>query len=155
MSLDTRALLDAARSHAMRIGNAERVLLHEPTNTPGPGITVAMWPGPVRPIQKSGLAAVSVLAVIVIRLYGALEQVPPSDEMDVDLIDATDALLNAYAGDLNLGLGDLVRSVDVLGAEGVPLSSQPGYLEMSENEVCRVVDINLPLILNDVWNLEA
>ena len=148
MSVSISALLDAARSHAMKIGRAERVLAHEPWAHPGQGLTIGVWPDQIRPVRSSGLSSVSVLVVLRIRLYGSLTA-QPVDELDVEMINAVDALLASYVGNFTLGLSG-VRNVDIFGAEGVYLRTQSGYLEMPDG-TCRVVDIDLPLILNNVW----
>jgi hypothetical protein len=58
----------------------------------------------------------------------------------------------AYSGDFELG-GN-VRNVDLLGQASEGLTAQAGYLEQ-DGKLYRVMTINLPLIVNDVWNQVA
>jgi hypothetical protein len=44
--------------------------------------------------------------------------------------------------------------VDLLGAHGIPLSARAGYDEQ-DSKMFRVMDINLPLVINDVWQQTA
>lgn len=82
-----------------------------------------------------------------IRIYMSLVQ-QPSDQVDPRVVDATDALLSAFSG--NFSLGSLVRNVDLLGSTGQGLSGQAGYINIG-GTLLRVMDITLPLIINDVW----
>jgi hypothetical protein len=47
-----------------------------------------------------------------------------------------------------------VRNVDLLGAYGAGLSALAGYLNV-DNKMFRVVDLTLPLIVNNVWEQVA
>jgi hypothetical protein len=45
---------------------------------------------------------------------------------------------------------DGVRSIDVRGINGVPLSWESGYLNQ-DNKWFRVFGLQVPLIINDAW----
>lgn len=147
MALDSRDLLDALVSHAASLGYFDRVSTHEPKNAPGNGLTAAIWVQQIRPTTRSGLAATSAVVVVNVRIMSNM-MAEPQDEIDPNIMDATDALLNAYSGDFQLD--DMIRNVDLLGSEGVPLSAQAGYLSIN-NSMYRVMTITVPMIKNDVW----
>lgn len=147
MSLNTKVTLNAIASHAMALGLFERVNTHEPKNAPGNGLTVAIWFQNVAPVRASGLAQTSARVEYSVRLYTNMLS-DPQDMIDPNLAEAADVLINAYSGDFDLG-GN-VRSVDLLGMAGVPLSAEAGYLNQ-DGKNYRVITITLPLIVNDVW----
>lgn len=148
MSLGTKAILAAVQSHASRTGLFERVLGHEPKSAPGNGLSVAVWVQNLRPIPGgSGLASTTARLELSVRVYSNM-LADPQDAIDTRLLDAVDALMAAYSGDFQLG--GLIRNVDLLGADGDPLSCNAGYLEQ-DSKLYRVVVITLPLICNDLW----
>lgn len=148
MALDTLPILQAAESHVAASGFFERVNRHEPKNAPGNGLTAAIWVQDVKPAaMASGLAVTAAVLVVNVRLYTNM-LAEPQDLIDPNLVEATDALMNAYNGDFTLG--GLVRNVDLLGQFGDGLSARAGYLEQ-DRKMFRVMTLNLPLVLNDVW----
>ena len=152
--IDVEAVFDKVVSHAAASGYFERVNQHEPKskNPAGTGMTCAVWMQSIRPSAKSsGLAATSGRLEFTVRIYTSMTA-EPQDAIDPAVLRAVNALMTAYSGDFELG-GE-VRHVDLLGAEGVPLSAEAGYLEQG-GRLYRVMDILLPLIVNDLWNQEA
>ncbi len=149
MSLDLQPLLDALVSHAAASGHFQRVNQHEPKSAPGNGLTAAIWFQTIGPaIGGSGLASTSPRVELRVRIYqNALMQ--PQDAIDPMVTAATSALMTAYSGDFSLG--GLVRQVDLLGAYGTALSAQAGYLDV-DGKKYRVVDVTVPLIVNDVFD---
>lgn len=152
MSLDTASILGAVQGHAQALGIFERVLLHEPEDAPGNGVTAAFWAGPGSPIpQLSGLAKTSWRLEVHGRLYlDALHE--PQDDIDTLLLTALDTLVADYSGDFELG--GLVQSVDLLGAYGDPLSWTPGY-GTHNHKLYRLITITLPLIVVDLYTQGA
>jgi hypothetical protein len=145
--------MDALISHASATGHFTSVNSTDIGSTPGnDGITVVIWPRSVNPIpERSGLASTSVAVTFMVRFFHALNS-DPLGEIDSDMIDATDALLNSYSGDFTLG--GVVAEVDLLGEHGDPLGMDSGYVELADDKKFRVVDITVPLIINDVWTQE-
>jgi hypothetical protein len=144
--LDTDVILNQVISHAMASGFFDRVNTHEPKNAPGNGLTCAVWANRIR-AAKSGLDITSALLVVNVRIYSNMLQ-EPQDAIDPHVIEATDALFNAYIGDFTLG-GN-IRHVDVRGVEGVALEALAGYITIG-NTMYRCMTITLPLVINDVW----
>lgn len=142
---------DRIVSHAAATGYFDSVNAHEPRSAPGSGITAAVWLQRLRPLTSSGLASTSGAVEFVLRIYqGFLSE--PLDTIDSRIMEAVDTLLTAYSGDFELG-GN-VRSVDLLGAYGPGLSVQAGYLTV-DRTLYRIVDITIPLIVNDLWDQSA
>lgn len=149
--MDSLAILNVIQSHALASGLFERVNGHEPDSAPGSGLTAAVWAQNIAPVRSSGLAATSGRLTFFVRLYSNVQQ-EPADAIDPALLAAVDTLLAAYSGDFELG-GN-VREVDLLGETGTALSAQAGYLEM-DGATYRIMDITLPLIINDLWQQVA
>jgi PKD repeat protein len=143
-------IVTAVADHAAQTGMFAKVNKAEPKNAPGGRLTAAIWAQAISPAD-SGLAVTSVRLVLMVRVYTSMIQDPP-DAIDPAVVRAVDRLMDAYSGDF--ALGGLVRCVDLLGMRGIPLSAQAGYLPI-DNKLYRVMDITLPLILNDVWEQEA
>lgn len=150
MSLDITTVLTRVADHARISGAFERVLIGEPKSAPGGGRTCAVWTGPGGPAD-SGLASTSMLMRFTVRVYVPMLQ-QPQDSVELDAVGAVDVLLAEYNGDFELG--GAVRHVDVLGHYGNPLAFEPGYVTL-DSTMFRVMDINLPLVINDVYEQVA
>lgn len=147
MALDIDGLLNAVVSHAAASGHFERVNQHEPVNSPGGGLTCAVWVDDIVPVRSSGLASTSVRLVFYVRVFASAIS-EPLDAIDPAVVAAVDALCAAYVGDLELG--GQVRQVDVRGQHGQPLEVRAGYVPM-DGQPLRVMTIALPVIANDLW----
>lgn len=147
--METDALIDAVASHVLAAGWFENVNRHEPKSSPGTGLTAAVWVQHLVPLPaQSGLVATSGRTLLQVRLYSNM-LASPEDQIDPDLIKACDELMTAYSADFTLD--GLVNSVDLLGRHGVPLSAQSGYLNIGPGWF-RILDIDVPLILDDLWS---
>ena len=155
MSFDdaaVRTLFDQVVSHAASLGIFERVNSHEPKNAPGSGLSCSVWAGPIGPIARaSGLASTSGRVVFNIRVYSSM-LAEPQDDIDREILTATSVLMGAYSGDFTLG-GN-ARAIDLLGMYGTPLSADPGYIN-HDGKLFRVMEITLPVIVNDMWSQTA
>lgn len=145
--METDAYIDAIVSHAMSTGQFERVNQYEPKKAPGNGLTAAVWFQSLVPTRIGGLDSTTVRLVMRIRIYTSMLMDPP-DQIDPNVIEALDVLLNAYSGDFTLD--GLIRNVDLLGQSGTPMQADAGYLNQ-DGKMMRIVDITLPMIINDVW----
>ncbi|MGW1497582.1 hypothetical protein ACWCQW_03140 [Streptomyces mirabilis] len=149
MALDLLAYRNAAMSHAQSLGVFEQVLDHEPVSAPGSGLIYALWVTDVAPIpDRSGLTSVSVRLELNGRVFIPADT-EPQGAVDTALTDAVNGLMNAYAGDFELG--GTVAEVDLLGAYGTPLRARFGYTRL-DSTTYRVATLTIPLVLNDVWN---
>lgn len=148
MALDTRPIKNAISSHAAASGYFERVTGHEPKSAPGSGLLCAIWRQRTRAIAlASGLAATAAKVDFMARIYTNM-LTDPQDEIDPRQDEAADAFLTALQGDFTLG--DTCRNIDILGEFGVPLELEAGYLDQ-DHKLYRVIDLRIPVIVNDVW----
>lgn len=147
--MDAKGIFDTLAGLAQASGVFNSVLTHEPKSAPQlqDQVTLALWASPMRPIDSSGLASVSMRWDISGRIfYSAFQE--PVDEIDSRLMSAAGTYLAALCA--NFTLGGLVRNVDIFGQEGDRLEAVPGYLEQ-DKKIFRVVDLRIPLLLNDEY----
>ena len=57
-------------------------------------------------------------------------------------------LLGEYAGHLTLGA--TVRAIDLIGMHGTPMSAVGGYVTIGQ-QMSRVMEVTLPVLINDMW----
>lgn len=134
-------------SYALQSGRFDSVNGHEPKSAPGHNVTFALWAQSIRPARLSGLAATSLLVLFQGRIYVPFTQMP-FDMIDPNVMAATTDLLGAMSGDFDFGGADNVREIDLLGANGVPLSAQAGYVEI-DRRMYRIMTIAIPIVIND------
>lgn len=153
MAIGSQDLVDRIASHAMASGYFDRVNQHEPKNKPGRGLTAAVWIDRIEPARgRSGLAATDARVVFNVRIYTNMLQ-QPQDSIDPNVMEAADALFEAYSGDFDLGDED--RFIDLLGmTQGHPLFCQSGYINI-DNMVYRVLTFTLPVIVSNAWTQTA
>lgn len=152
MAINPEGTLSAVTSHASALGVFDAVNGHEPMRKPGRGITAAFWVQSVGPARGgSGMSSTSIRLAVRGRLYTSL-LTKPLDRIDPNLLGACGKLMAAYSSDFTLG--GIVRKVDLLGQFGDGLEANAGYLQHDDGTY-RIYDINLPLIINDVWEQGA
>lgn len=149
MTVNTARLINAVTSAAAASGYFDAVQGHEPKSAPpGTGLTYAVFLSALEPVAAaSGLAATSARVELTGRIYKPFTS-QPEDLIDPNLADAADALITAYSGDYDLG--GYARNVDLLGAHGTGLSLRAGY-QTIDRTVYRVLDITIPIIVNDAF----
>lgn len=153
MAIGITRLIDAISSHAASTGFFTSVQNHEPKNAPpGEGLHCAVFLNAFSPSPRaSGLDSTTARVELTVRLYNPfLSQ--PEDLIDPRLADAADKLFELYTGDFELG--GSARNVDVLGAHGAALSCRAGYQKV-DTATFRVIDITVPIIVNDSWEQGA
>lgn len=151
MALDIDTLMSELISHAQSLSVFDEVNGHEPKSAPGRGVTAAVWVQDVMPLRSSGLASTSVRLELMWRLYSPMISEAP-DAIDPNMIKALDALCGAYSGDFQLD--GAVRQIDLLGAHGDPMRARAGYLNQ-DGRLYRVIDLTVPLVINDLWEQSA
>lgn len=152
MSFDPVPILNAVISHAQASGCFERVNGHEPKNPPTNGLTAAVWVQKINAVARaSGLAATSCRLLLVERIYTNM-LAEPQDAIDPNVTTAAATLMVAYSGDFQLG--DTAAYLDLLGAHGIALDATAGYLPQADKTL-RVMDITIPVIIDDVFPQEA
>ena len=138
-----KALIEAVKSHAQTLGVFDRVTIHAPENAPGSGLSCWFTLGDVVPVQSSGLGAVSIEVTLTAHIVTSMLQ-KPMGAVEWNMLGAVSLLMNAYAGDFNLG--GLVRDVNIFAG----LKADLGYLDFQEKSF-RIAEITIPLVVNDAW----
>lgn len=152
MAIDSTGLLDKAVSYAMASGLFDRVNGHEPKSDPGRGVTCAVWVDNIAPVPaQSGLSATTARVVLKQRIYTSMLS-EPQDAIDPAILAAADNLIATYSSDFDWGA--TVKNVDLLGSSGIQLNAQAGYVNIS-GRIARIMDITIPLIINDLWTQSA
>jgi hypothetical protein len=148
----SRALFNQVASHAASLGLFDfPVATHEPKNAPGNGLSCSIVLDTIGPVQSSGLTATSIKVVFKVRIWNSMLQ-EPQDGIDPNQLAAATTLMNAYTGSFTFG--STVREIDLLGEFGDSLSAVAGYIEI-DKRIMRVIDITLPVIVNDAWTQGA
>ncbi len=150
MSLMTafRDARDAIASMALSLGFFDAVAQHEPKSAPGKGLSLFIFANDVTPVPSSGLSSTSVRMTVNVQLRCSMTR-EPQDDIDLDLIEACDALCAEISGDFDLGAS--VRTVDLLGQHGTALGGRFGYIT-HDGHMFRVLDITVPCLINDAWS---
>lgn len=156
MTISTRSIVAAFRTHLEGSGHFDSVTGHEPKNPPtGQGVTAAVWVDSLAPTEALGaLNATSVVMTFLIRLYKNMTS-EPQDDIDPLLMDAVDRTCLLLSGDFTLG--DAATYVDLLGNSGGSgragargMSVDFGYVSLG-GTMYRSADITVPVVLEDVW----
>lgn len=152
MAIGIQSLIDAVVSHASASGHYASVQGHEPKSMPptgpGPDLMCAVFLSGLSPARTgSGLAATTARVELTARVYLPFRK-EPEDLIDPTLAGAVDDFFEALTGDFELG-GN-ARNVDVLGAQGSPLSVRFAY-QAVDGATFRVADITIPIVINDAW----
>lgn len=146
--LNTPAVITAAIDHLVQTGLFESVQDHESTSAPTGGLTADVWVSGIKPIpEQSGLAVTSALLTLTVRIY--LNAMPPaSNGLEQTITGAADTLLTAY--NRAFTFDDTVSWIDLLGGNGIPLSSLGGYVSVGD-VFFRCMTITVPCVIDDVW----
>ena len=147
MAFDFQALIDAVASDALVTGIFDTVNAHEPTSAPGNGMTCSIWSSDIRSVPSSGLGAVSVLVELTARIQTPRIQEDPNT-IDPLIMQAVGTLMAEFGGGFTLG--GIVREIDLLGQHSSGLGAKPGYVTQN-NVVYRVMDMTVPIIVNDLY----
>lgn len=151
---DTLALItDELVSTAQRTGLFDSVAGHEPKNAPGSGLHCALWISEMRPAM-SGLTAVSLALEFQYRVYLSMLS-DPQDAIDPTVTRAAASLFSTLCS--NFLLDDTtgaIRNVDIFGTASQGMRAKPGYLSQ-DSKIFRVMDLFVPVILNDMFTEAA
>jgi len=136
------ALFADIQSMAQELGIFQAVDTHEPENAPGNRLYCSINLGSARPVTSSGLNSVSGQVTLTVRVWSSAIQ-KPLDNIDPELLAAACSLMGAFAGGFTLN--ESVRNIDLFG-----MSAQPAWVDF-EGKPFRVIEIALPLVINDLW----
>lgn len=143
-------IFDQVVSYCLSIGRFDSVNQHEPKSAPGTGMTFSVWIDQMFPIEASGLASTTGVVVLQGRVYKSFSS-QPYDMIDQDVLSSVCTILGAFSGDFEFGEVANVRMVDLLGAY-IPkgLSARAGYVEI-DRQIYRVMTIQIPVVVNDMF----
>lgn len=155
MAVDYRAIRDALASVAQATGYFDQVVTHEPKSAPGKGLVCCIFAGGIAPSLSSGLSGTSAVLRFSAQVRCSMLR-EPQDDIDLDILEAVDTLAAALSGDFDLDVTG-VRGIDLLGSMGSPsagtgagLAAEFGYIDQ-DGHMYRVAELNIPIIINDVW----
>ena len=150
--LNAASIQDKLYSHCARTGVFDTVNGHEVKNAPGKGTHAELFLDTIDPIQASGLSSTSVRLAWKIRISTDMLS-EPQDDIDPRIANAADVVFSSLHNDfqLNDDAVDDVRAIDLLGMNGPPLAAKAGYINR-DNKQYRVMDVTVPVVLNDVWS---
>lgn len=150
---DSLAAIDGAvRDAIMTVGRFESVAMHEPKSAPIDGMSAAAWFQRFVPVgAASGMNIASGLMLYNCRLHMSFMS-EPYDDIDRELKQAGAAVMGSFIG--GFSLAGTIRSVDIFGANGFGLTMVFGYVSL-DNKLFRIADIQIPLIVNDLWTETA
>jgi len=97
----------------------------------------------------SGLSKTTGILVLNMRLYVSTVR-QPYGAVERSIVAAAQQMVGALSADFTLS--GSVRNVDLLGATGVLLTAEGGYIPGQDGKLMRVVTITVPAIVNDVWD---
>jgi hypothetical protein len=146
--ININQIQDLIVSHAMSTGYFQYVNEYESKQAGTNGITAGIWIERLTPIKSSGLSNTSVRLELQMRIY-ASTYTEPYDDIDANLLIATDAFFTDLIGDFQLG-GE-ARHIDIFGAHGRPLEADVGWMNLDGKEF-RVFQIRIPVIIDDIWS---
>lgn len=144
----SRLVLDQLVSKILTTGAFDRVNGHEPKSSPGSGVSCSVQLASLDPDPShSGLASVSARLAYLVRVYLS-NQTAPADGIDPAVLDATDQVIDVLGNGLTLGGNAL--DIDLFGMSGAALGARAGYWTI-DNKQYRIMDITVPILLDDVW----
>jgi hypothetical protein len=146
--LDAGPIFIALRDHASELGVFDHVEGHALINPPNSGVGVAFEFGTLAPgAQFSGLKSTSAVLNVTASIY-ALMQTQPADDIELTIVTAAAALINAYSGGFTLG--GLIRNIDLLGMAGQGLTCRGGYRKAGDT-LFRTAIVDIPMVVSDVF----
>jgi hypothetical protein len=143
---EARDIQAALATHVKALGGIERVQEFDPTNAPGKGITACLVAMTGDPRSPTGLASSSLRLIWTVRFLMPPSQ--PLGSVDPKLLGKAGNLITRLAADLTLG--GLARVIDLRGMAGQSVEWRFGWVEIG-GTLYRLLDVTVPLIINDVF----
>ena len=127
-----------------------KVQIGEPKGSPAERFTAALF------MDRVGVAQLTLTDtiethVVTIRIYDNMLR-EPQEDVEFEMARVVSRVMSDLAGEFDLGR--TVRSVDVGGIYGTPLSSRWGFIDVS-GTMYRFADITVPLIVDGSATLAA
>lgn len=135
------ALFSALTSALKQLAVFQDVGVGEPVSPPGIRLYCSLMLGPFR-AAPSGLNTTSGQVTFTIRIWSKAQQ-RPLEKIDPELLAAAAAVMGKLSGEFTLA--GLVRSIDLM-----TMTAVPGWIEF-EGESYRVCEVNVPVVINDMF----
>lgn len=141
------AVLAALLDHAKQQGGYEVSRIGE-FRKPTKGLAFCVFPSHYgSAVSGSGLADTAAVLQATARVQMPMTY-QPEEALDGIVIDAADGYLGRLNGAFTLG--GLVRNVDLLAEQGVPMVWEFGYIVIDQTAF-RIADLPVRVVLNDQW----
>lgn len=142
-------IMDGVVSEFQRSGYFQSVNGYEPKSSPSlNGLTAAVWAQRIIPAPLgSGLNSTTGIVLFFGRIYTNMIS-DPEDMIDPNMLKAASNMLRRFSADFTMD--GLIKNVDLLGAHGVPLSVEFGYVQVNTT-LYRAATIAIPCVVNDIW----
>jgi hypothetical protein len=145
-------LIGNISSGAKKLGVFQQVFTHEPKSKPQRDVSLGFWVSDIRPSKiYSGLAETAGVVTFMHRVYINFLY-KPEDALEGKLLNAVSLLIGEYSSEFSFGA--TVINVDLLGADSGGLTARTGYVSI-DNTNFRTADINVPVIIDNLWTQGA
>ena len=139
-------------THCQQIGVFDNVLTEEPDSLQAGTTTASIVLDSIKPDPKtSGLAQTNAIIVFKIGIWQN-STVHPHFGVPQETMLAAETLIESLH--TSLTLNNDVMTVDLFGWSSTGLDVQTGYAPFDEG-IYRIVEITVPIIVNDVWTQES
>jgi hypothetical protein len=147
MAFDIGNTLHAIETYVQKLGLFQSVAIGEPKSPPGQGFHAALWMQSVAISMIYAGGETRENHVIALRVYRDMlaEQTDPQLNLESEMASVLSKLMESLLGDTDLE--STVMSIDAAGMDGSSMSATFGYTDVG-GSMYRVVDINIPMIVN-------
>mgnify|MGYP003137362219 FL=1 len=147
MAFDIGNTLHAIETYVQKLGLFQSVAVGEPKSPPGQGFHAALWMQSVAISMIYAGGETRESHVVTLRVYRDMlaEQTDPQLNLESEMASVLSKLMESLLGDTDLE--STVMSIDAAGMDGAAMSATFGYTDVG-GSMYRVVDINIPMIVN-------
>ena len=147
MAFDIKNTLHAVETYVQNLGLFSTVQIGEPKQAVGQGLHAAIYMQSVSIIMIYVGGETRESHIVQLRVYKDMlaENTDPQNNLESELASVVSKLMENLLGDTDLESS--IMSIDAGGMDGGSMTATDGYLTLG-GVMYRVVDINIPLIVN-------
>ena len=147
MAFDIKNTLHAVETYVQNLGLFSTVQIGEPKQAVGQGLHAAIYMQSVSVIMIYVGGETRESHIVQLRVYKDMlaENTDPQNNLESELASVVSKLMENLLGDTDLESS--IMSIDAGGMDGGAMTATYGYLSLG-GVMYRVVDINIPLIVN-------
>ena len=147
MAFDIKNTLHAVETYVQNLGLFSTVQIGEPKQAVGQGLHAAIYMQSVSIIMIYVGGETRESHIVQLRVYKDMlaENTDPQNNLESELASVVSKLMENLLGDTDLESS--IMSIDAGGMDGGSMTATYGYLTLG-GVMYRVVDINIPLIVN-------